>query len=78
MTFTSLTEFNFALLCRITISTVIRKQSARLGDEVRNWIINLKAVTKNKKIQKTISKNYSLTKTCGFGISENSCHLFNL
>ena len=78
MTFTSLTEFNFALLCRITISTVIRKQSARLGDEVRNWIINLKAVIKNKKIQKTISKNYSLTETCGFGISENSCHLFNL
>ena len=52
MTFTSLTMFNFALLCRITISTVIRKQSARLGDEVRNWIINLKAVTKNKKFRR--------------------------
>ena len=52
MTFTSLTEFNFALLSRITISTMIRKQSARLGDEVRNWIINLKAVTQNKKCRK--------------------------
>ena len=52
MTFTSLTEFNFALLCRIAISTVIRKQNARLGDEVRNWIINLKAVTQNNKCRR--------------------------
>ena len=52
MTFTSLTEFNFALLCRITISTVIRKQNARLGDEVRNWIINLKAETQNNKCRR--------------------------
>ena len=32
--FASLTELNVALFCRIVISTVIRKQNARLGDEV--------------------------------------------
>ena len=49
ITFTSLTELNVALLCRIAISSVIGKQNARLGDEVRNWIINFKAVSQNNK-----------------------------
>ena len=47
--FTSLAELNVALLCRTVISTVIRKQNARLGDEVRNQKIIFKAVTQNNK-----------------------------
>ena len=50
--FASLTELNVALFCRIVISTVIKKQSARLGDEVWNWKIILKALTQNNKCSK--------------------------
>ena len=50
--FASLTELNVALFCRIVISTVIKKQSAHLGDEVWNWKIILKALTQNNKCSK--------------------------